>query len=536
MHRRRFFGAAASLGWFSACRPAAEAPEQPSTLAFAHGVASGDPLFDRVMIWTRVSGEPKGPEVEVEWEVARTQEFDVLVAHGRVVTGAHRDFTVKIDVTGLASDTTYYYRFSIPGPKPVVSETGTTKTLARDAQLAAFRFAMVSCANYPQGYFHVYRALAQRDDLDVVIHLGDYIYEYKNGQYGDGEALGRVPSPPYEAVTLTDYRERYSAYRLDPDLQAIHARHPFIVVWDDHESANNAWVDGAENHQSETEGDWQQRKLASIQAYMEWMPIREHPTTQGRIYRGFRIGELVDLLMLDTRLIGRDQQVDTSDVQALADSSRSLLGKSQQDWLHARLTASKNDGIVWRLLGQQVLMGQLRSGDGSPRNSDMWDGYASERERLLNHLITASIDNVVVLTGDIHSSWALELTPDPFDSETYDPQTGRGAIAVELVTPAVSSPGPVPPEDAVELAQMAIATHPHIKWVDLLHRGFVVVDVTRARLHADWYLVDTVTERRHRVTFARAFEVEPGHTRLLETSQSLLGESMPSLEEPVGRH
>lgn len=497
---------------------------------FLHGVASGDPLDDRVVLWTRVSGDSGAPEtVVVAWVVSKDASFSRVVASGVTSTDESVDFTVKVDPSGLDAGTTYYYRFRALGHD---SPIGRARTAPR-GNVARARLAVVSCSNYPYGYFNAYAALARRADLDAVIHLGDYLYEYANGAYGDGTALGRVPTPDREIVTLSDYRARHAQYKTDADLQEAHRQHPFIVVWDDHEVTNDAWQNGAENHQAE-EGDFQERKAAAIQAYFEWMPIRaEKGDARGRVYRAFQYGKLLDLIMLDTRNAGRDQQPsDPCDFATIADPERQLLGQEQEAWFFAELTRSQRRGARWRLLGQQVMFAQLvnvLAPGGCIFNPDQWDGYAAARGRVLEKLASGGIDNVVVLTGDIHSSWASELTATPFDAASYDPTTGRGSLAVELVTPGVTSPGI---DDATQAAQFggAIrATHPHIKYVDLFHRGYALLDVTRERLQCEWYHVATIREPSTQETLANALQVESGSNHLTPAAASTARKDAPAL-------
>ncbi len=516
LSRREVLELFALLGLGSACSPRGvadvEVPEPERTEAtqepspFTHGVASGDPLADRVILWTRARAMDPELVFSVRWEVAEDEAMEHIVSEGTAESSPDRDYTVKVDATGLQPGREYYYVFEALGHR---SPVGRTKTLPTGAVERA-RIAFTSCANYPQGYFNVYAALARRDDLDLILHLGDYIYEYGNGEYGDGTDLDRVPEPVGETLTLQDYRLRYATYRSDPDLQEVHRRHAFVAVWDDHESANNSWVYGAQNHDPSTEGEWSSRKAAAMSAYFEWLPIREQPDAPERIYRHFPIGDLADLIMLDTRLEGRDEQLSAEQADALAAPERTLLGKAQERWLEDRLLESAQRGAAWRLLGQQVMMGQLRDEHGRPRNTDMWDGYAPARARLFNHLATHRISDVAVLTGDIHSSWAVELAPDPFSRDAVF----RRPLAVELVTPAVSSPPPVPAEEAEALEQAALKTHPHLRWVELRHRGYVLLDLDRHRLRASWHFVDTVLERTSEARLARTYEVPRGRAEL----------------------
>lgn len=474
---------------------------------FRHGVASGDPLADGVILWTRVTGADGRDRVEVDWKVATDPDMRDVVDRGTMTTRAGRDFTVKVEPVGLSPGMTYYYQFGALGHDSVI---GRTKTLPVGG-VDRLRLGVASCSNYPFGFFNAYALIAQRADLDAVLHLGDYLYEYANGEYGDGAPIGRVPDPNREMVSLSDYRRRHAQYKTDPDLQEAHRQHPFITVWDDHESTNNAWKNGAENHDpQEGEGDWQLRKQRSIQTYHEWMPIREVSQARQQVtYRSFQFGDLVDIIMLDTRLIARDEQApEPDDLAIINDPSRTLLGKTQENWLFEELAHSKTLGTRWRLLGQQVMFGQLtpsdspnpqESGPGPIINTDQWDGYASARERVFDHLREHQIDNVVVLTGDIHSSWALDLTPKPFDAEEYNPETGQGSHAVEFITPAITSPGADSAEAAAREAAAITSGSPHIKYVDRFRRGYLLLDIDRERTQAEWYHLETVGEPSHTV-------------------------------------
>ena len=466
---------------------------ETSRRVFQHAVASGDPLADAVIIWSRVTTDAPG-SVDVAWQVARDIAFSDIAESGDLTTDEDRDYTVKVDVTGLSPATTYYYRFiALGGSSPV----GRTRTAPRGG-VARLRFAVVSCSSYAHGFFHAYRSIAKRLDLDAVLHLGDYIYEYATGQYG----TARSYEPAHEIVTLADYRGRYAYYRKDPDLQAVHLQHAFITVWDDHESANNAWVDGAENHTTSTEGNWSDRKAAAAQAYAEWMPIREReePT---KIFRSLRYGDLAEVIMLDTRSWGREVQVLQSST-SLNDPYRQLLGQDQEAWLVDRLLGST---AKWKFVGQQVMMGQLPIFF----NNDAWDGYPAARSRFLEILKANHTNNVVVLTGDIHSSWATNLTPDPNDTAAYNRQTGEGSLAVEFVAPGVTSPG-FPDGLAAAAEQAALAT-PHIKYADVSKRGYIVLDVTPERTQAAWYLYTAPEQPVVTEAFARAYATYDGENR-----------------------
>jgi alkaline phosphatase D len=368
----------------------------------------------------------------------------------------------------------------------------------------------VSCSNYPTGYFNVYRCLANRPDLDAIVHLGDYIYEFGSNRYND-PTISRAVQPANELVTLQDYRNRYAFYRQDADLQEVHRQHPFIVVWDDHEMANDAWSGGAGNH-STSQGDWRTRQRAAYRAYLEWLPIREPAGSDIHLYRRFGFGGLADLIMLDTRGL-RDQQVFSGDKAALVDPRRTLLGAAQEKWLSDTLRASQGSGAQWRILGQQILFSPLTMPNMTVLRPDVWDGYPAARERVFDMIDSGHITDVAILTGDIHSSWALDVPRDPWSA--YDPATAAGSRAVELVAPAVSSPPMFSSQAQREIAIMARPLARHLKFLEGDSRGYVLLDVTPKTLTADWYFVPTVTERSERESRAARFVCEHGSSRLV---------------------
>jgi alkaline phosphatase D len=475
-------------------------------LPFAHGIASGDPLSDAVILWTRITAPDamqSGADVEVEWRIGLDRRLRVVVQQGVVRAQAERDHTVHVDVKGLQAGATYYYQFRALGR---TSPRGRTKTLPSGAT-SRMRLAITSCANYPAGFFNAYALLA-RSDLDLVLHLGDYLYEYGNGVLGDGLPIGRLPEPSGEIVTLDDYRRRHAQYKTDADLQELHRQHPWIVVWDDHEVADNSFRLGAYNHQA-SEGDYAARKGAATRAYREWMPLRS-ASDDTPIYRGFACGDLLDLLMLDTRLDGRDEPADECDLARIDDPARQLLGPDQEAWLVAQLAASQARGTRWRFLGQQVIFAPLlESTRGCVSSADEWDGYRASRQRLLDALVSESVDNVVILTGDAHSSWAMDVARDPFDPAVYDPATGRGSELVEFVTPAISSPPVGGPSSSI------LASHPHVKFSNQTKNGYVLVDVTHDRVQADWYFPDTVRERSMQVDLGGSYQTLAGEPHLV---------------------
>jgi alkaline phosphatase D len=516
--RRRFLGQAMPLGLLPlgvACAAEMQEPGagvmglEPGDV-FRHGVASGDPLTDAVILWTRVTLPENvaergvGEVVEVEWRVARDPALADVVATGQALASPEADHCVKVDATGLSPDSVYYYDFGALGAR---SPVGRTKTLPA-AGAARARLAVVSCANYPAGYFTVYRLLAARDDLDLVLHLGDYLYEYANGTYGDGTAIGRVPEPDREIVSLADYRARHAQYKTDADLQELHRQHPMIAIWDDHEIANNGFRDGAANHQP-GEGDWAYRKQSAMRAYFEWLPIRDGGG-QPRVYRQFAFGDLFDLVTLDTRYAARPAPVSRScDGAALDDAARLLLGAEQEAWLFESLRASRARGARWRLVAQQVMLAQLSDPrEGCATEVDQWDGYAASRARLLGVLRDEAVNNVVVLTGDAHSAWAFDLADNPFDPAVYDPASGAGSLAVEIIAPSVTSPYDFGGGSASN------ASHPHLKFVDRVRHGYVLVDVTPERTQAEWYFASSVLEPSADESLGAVFEVRAGENRL----------------------
>ncbi|MCC4208675.1 alkaline phosphatase D family protein [Vibrio parahaemolyticus] len=509
-------------------------------VSFEHGVASGDPTQTQVIIWTRVT--TAASYVDVSWQVASDMEFSNVVQSGVFTTDTGRDFTVKVDVQNLNANSQYYYRFIVG---EMMSEVGQTQTLPEDGVEKA-SMAVVSCANYPAGYFHVYREILNQHEqspFDVVLHLGDYIYEYGAGGYAceDAAALGREPSKGTECITLDDYRKRYAQYRQDADLQALHAKLPMIAVWDDHELANDTWKNGAENHQDD-EGRFIDRRAAAAAAWTEWLPVRENTFSNMLIYRQFSFGNLVNLMMLDTRLVGRDKPLDYFSLSAptmeaiggLVAQSRSadreLLGTEQLAWL---MKEFNTHDAKWNVLGQQVLMSRMElpssvmtamfqlftsteekkteallavntaitgyladpSADpiSLPYNLDAWDGYYVEREKVYQ-LAKASSGNFVCLAGDTHNAWASELK-----------DVSNNPIGVEFATSSVSSPGL---EEYLALDPVAIAqmeyTLPHLvselQWADIKQRGFMRVTFTADAAQSTWYLVSTIKDKKYQVT------------------------------------
>jgi len=534
-------------------QPGGHSQFNPLLQPFYHGVASGDPLRDRVIIWTRVTPDSLSgySTIPVNWKVATDTAMQSIVQSGAAATDSSSDFTVKIDVSGLQAGTTYYYQFEQAGRLSLV---GRTRTLAI-GQVNRLKFGVVSCNNYEAGYFNAFEKLAERNDLNAVLHLGDYIYEYRGGQYGDSTTQRFVQ--PFETVNLAQYRARYSLYRLDDDLRRAHQQHPFINIWDDHESANDSWENGAQNHQP-SEGLWSDRKAASKKAFFEWLPIRENATN--KIYRSFEFGQLAELIMLDTRLEGRMEQENDVTQPALYDSSRTILGTVQRDWFTSELSAST---AKWRLIGNQVLFAPLQLGWSGPyvgqtpeqvesQFLDIWDGYPAERQRIITHLDTAGISNTVFLTGDFHSSFAFDIADTVVDDNNnyapvgnYDPQTGAGSVAVEFAPPSITSAN-FDENSSVGLANFFESLinstlpapinnnpNPHMKYTDLDRHGYIVLDVRPDSVKANWYYVTSILDSVAGENFGAAWQTVDGENHLKVARQSSPGTMLvPAPEEP----
>lgn len=532
--RRGFFQRSGSAAVAVAALPSLSLQAKAASSAFQHGVASGDPLTDGVILWTRVTPPTPKDSLSVAYVVARDTGLSDVVQQGSVKTNVSKDYTVKIDLSGLQPGTTYYYQFSFKGE---LSPIGRTRTLPVGT-VDRLRFAVVSCSNYAYGYFNAYQRIAEQADLDAVIHLGDYLYEYGDGEYGDVRKL----QPSHEILTLDDYRARHALYKTDPNAQALHRQHPMIAIWDDHETANDAWAGGAENHDPATEGEWPARVAAALQAYYEWMPVRvQIKNNLKRDNRRLIYGNLVDLYMLEERLNARSQQIPGTiptplgingftQSGAYLDETRTLLGDQEEQWLVKGLRKS---GAQWRLLGQGVMFAQLKlqgatnaAGGGVFLNPDQWDGYQPARNRIYSAIQGADggtpISNLVVLTGDIHSAFAAELTPDPNNPDTsaggYDKATGQGSVAVEFVGTSVTSPGIGDPKGVY--TALVKSQNPHMKHVDLNNRGYMLLDVDRRRVVCEYWTVPTVTSLSSEQTMSKALQVSSGSNHLTAATQT----------------
>lgn len=566
--RRRFLKAAGATGAtaaLAACgnssAPGMFMPGNPGLVdpddgaVFVHGVASGDPLSDRVMLWTRVTDPAQSSSVPVFWTVASDPQMNTVIASGVGATNAARDYTFKVDVTGLSPATTYYYRFGALGQQSAIGRTKTLPTGSPDD----LRFAVVSCSSFPHGFFNAYARIAERPDLDFVLCLGDYIYEYGNGpdEYGaDVQAGGRVYEPENEMVSLSDYRIRHGLYKRDRDLQELHRQYAFINVWDDHETTNDSFNTGAENHQPDTEGDWFERKAVGLQAYFEWLPIRQTspgdgvaddtPNNDERTFRTFQIGDLADLIMLDTRLYGREEAPEANGApiantgfSTFFDSGdvaedRQLLGQEQESWFFDQLATST---ARWKIIGQQIMFGQLKfvglpnasnllnaGGQGGQFiNPDQWDGYLRARERVWSAIRggqpapAVAVDNCVVLTGDIHTSWAMDITEDPNNIAAYNPVDGSGSMAVEFVATSITSPGLDELQGAGDTG--LLTQNPHMKYIELSQHGYVIVTATAERCQGDWFFVDDILAPSDGESFATGWFTADGDNHLAEATE-----------------
>lgn len=478
----------------------------PSLKPFYHGVASGDPLANAVIIWTRITRDYV-EELEISWAIARDERFEQMVGSGKAKTGPAQDYTVKVDVQGLEPDTYYYYRFQHGKSFSTTGRTKTTPVSPTDA----LKLAFISCSNYEGGYFNAYRTLAKQEGLDAVVHLGDYIYEYGPKTYGD-TTLERKHLPAREIISLQDYRTRYAQYRLDKDLQLAHQMHPFIAIWDDHEIANDSYVDGAQNHQP-NEGDYEARKKAAVKAYFEWLPIRENPDQ--KIYRHFSLGPMADLFMLDGRLEGRVVQAKSVDEVGFDDEHRTMLGKEQYQWLTTGLAGSK---ATWKLIGNQVIFADLDIspfGWGSPVNLDSWDGYPSEKRKLISFFQEKQLNNLLFLTGDTHCSWAFEV---PANREAYQ-KNGSSVVALELGTPSISSANidEYAPRDTVLMAEKIMASpklNSHLKYVNLRDHGYLILSLTPDKALASWHFVEALNVPTENETIGNTVTIRSGLHKL----------------------
>ena len=525
--------------------PATASAGPAANAVFRHGIASGDPTPDAVLLWTRVTPTPestpgsgRGPRVTVTWQVASDARFRNVVRQGTVETAPWRDHTVKVDVDGLAPGRWYFYRFRCAG---ATSRTGRTRTApAHDALPDHLRFGVVSCANWQAGWFSAYRGLAARDDLHAVLHLGDYLYEYAPGQYGYGRSERdiRKHQPGREMVALADYRQRHAQYKTDPDLQDAHAKFPWIITWDDHEVTNDQWRRGAENHQPD-EGDYLRRRARAHRAFDEWMPVRMDGTAKlgdgDRLFRRLKFGKLAEISMLDLRTY-RSKQVEQvafpvpQPDPALSDPDRTITGDRQLEWLKDSLD---NRRAQWKLIGNPVMIAPVNFAslpddlvqpvndvtgllpeDGLPYNVDQWDGYTADRRRVFSHIRDHAVKDALFVTGDIHSGWACEL---PYDASTYPLGDSAG---VEFVCSSVTSnnlkdiTGSPPRTTSVAVEEGIKANNRHVKYLNFDDHGFSVLDLTPKRAQMDWFVISDRADRDATIRHETSWVTRSGTGRI----------------------
>ncbi|KAI9660478.1 MAG: hypothetical protein M1821_009828 [Bathelium mastoideum] len=527
-----------------------------SNLNFTHGVASGDPYPNSVILWTRVApfyasdasndsvsgyvplynhndniNVSTGP-ICVQYKVSEDRNFTSVVTSGQAYTSSDVDYTVKVEATGLQPYTTYYYQFNVCGSSKA-SQLGRTKTTpAADDAVTGVGLAVYSCSNYPFGYFNAFGNPVRKDSVDYVIHLGDYIYEYANGDYGYGQTIDRIPLPDKTIFTLYDYRTRLATYRNDPDLQLSHGTFPWIPVWDDHEVADNTYRD-ASSELNNTEQSFvqdggvsvDQRKMNAVRAYFEWMPIRQVEMDDNlRIWRSFSIGTLFDLIMLDTRHYDRsitDLYWNTHYVHQLSDDAgRSMMGSRQENWFYNSLSSSANRGATWRIIGSQTVFSRMNEsvayGNVDPLDYDAWDGYQSNRNRTLNHLYSNNIGNNIMISGDSHASWVSDLVW--LDDHPYDNASGAGSIGVEFAGSAVSSPCPygqnISLSSANNYSHWLTDANRELQWQDLYYRGYFELHVSHDKLDAQYYGMPTIVTRNPYEISLANFTVQAGANRI----------------------
>ena len=511
-----------------------------SSQGFTHGVASGEPGHDRVLLWTRYAAVQDTP---LTWQVLEADANRRVIAEGEVSASPDNDFCAKAWATGLEPGRWYYFRFV--APDGTMSDLGRTRTLP-EGRAASWKMAVFSCSNIGFGWFNAYAHAADAGDFDCALHLGDYFYEYPAGNYPSAEqtAAGRNVLPPSETVSLADYRNRFALYRSDRDLQRLHQLYPMIAGWDDHESTNDSWEGGAQNHQPDTEGSWSVRKAASMRAYREWMPVSDEPWAE------YQVGDLATLYRLETRLTARAEQFDYTSILKGSDSpeetvarleafrdgtyldpAREVLGEKQQAWLAEGMKRSRRDGTIWQVLVQQVLMGKLSSATslndrlsagvpdyvlerirnsafaseaGLPLNMDAWDGYPAARARVFEAALDADA-NLISLAGDTHNAWAFDL------------DHGGQKVGVEFGGHSVTSPGfegylpQIAPED---IARAMVERNPELQFMDSSQRGYMAVELTPGSATSEYRFLSSVKQKGAGVVGTRRISTLAGARRL----------------------
>jgi alkaline phosphatase D len=532
--RRQLF-ATAGFGLAGLMLPGGPAMAQAllGLTGFTHNVASGEPAADSVLLWTRYVSATGAPS-KVRVEISETRDFAKVAGGGQMVTGPWRDHTVKITVDGLRPGTTHFYRFI--APDGIMSPIGRTKTLPV-GKLAKFNMAIFSCSNLGFGEFNAYGHAAARGDIDLWLHMGDYLYEYGRGGYDGGKKFAERIFPTDEILNLTDYRLRYASYRADPQLQALHANAPMIPSTDDHETTNDSWEGGAQNHQSD-EGDWGNRRNAAMQVWREWLPVGEEP------WKAYQLGELGTYLRTNTREIGRSKPYSGREFMQAADPAKAfaefrdgpwqdpamtMFGTEQEVWL-SKTMASRKAG--WTVLGSGTNMGRVftpenaldffpkdapernknftRAGiaaakAGLPNNFDNWGGYPAARSRLLRAAQRNDAD-LIVVTGDSHNGWAFDL-----------PEGGKPA-GVEFGGHSVTSPGYESATQGTDPATIARgvveASKAELRWMDSSNRGYMMLSLTPQAATNEWVFMDTVKDLSLTIKKSHRMKVRPGRKTL----------------------
>lgn len=482
---------AAGLSQLVGCSPA------PATARFAHGVASGDPTPSGLVLWTRLSAVPGG--ARLRWNVALDQGLESLLASGEVEADPEHDYTAHVEVEGLPSGTQVFYAFEVLTTEGIVqSPIGRARTLPEDPERA--RIGVACCASLAHGWLHGYRFLAERE-LDLVLHLGDAIYEFASGEYGSLRGY----DPPHACRTLDDYRRRHAQYRSEPEAQALRAAHAICALWDDHEFVNDAFQDGSYFHDPAW-GSFAERRDAARRAFFEWTPVRRSPDAPDRIYRSLSFGSLLHLVLVDGRMDGRSYQ--PFDESERRDPRRQMISPAQEAWLIGELS---RDDVRYRVMAQQVLFAH------HPEVAawDAWEGYEAQRRRILGALASGPSSTFLAIAGDSHASWASELALDPFDRAGYDPITGRGSLGVELGVPGISSPN-LDPRDAPFEEARILSEGPQHRFTEQSSRGFLILELdahsARAQ-HVFVYGIERPTTGRERL--GPTHEVLAGTSRLV---------------------
>ncbi|GGB52804.1 alkaline phosphatase D [Lentibacillus populi] len=489
-----------------------------SDYPFSLGVASGDPLPDSVVLWTRLAPKPlegggaPARNIPVQWELAKDESFHHIVQRGTAIARPELAHSIHVEVERLQSNTVYFYRFNAGGES---SQVGRTKTLpAYGSSVSSLTFAFASCQQYEHGYYTAYKHMA-KEDLDLVFHLGDYIYEYGPNEYVSGSGNVRTHSGP-EIKTLTDYRNRHAQYRTDEDLQSAHAAFPWVVTWDDHEVENNYADVIPEKDQSV--GEFIERRIAAYQAYYEHMPLRRSSMPHGadmQLYRSFSYGDLANFFVLDTRQYRSDQaNGDTSSPQTpeSLDPSRTLLGEKQEAWLKENLSNSKTK---WNVLAQQIFFAKQNFGkspDEPLYSMDGWDGYTPSRKRITDFCASKEMNNLIVLTGDVHASWASNLMAD------FNDQNSR-LLGAEFVGTSITSGGNGADKRAD--TDRILEQNPHIKFFND-YRGYVRCHITPSQWKADYRVVPFVTKPGAAISTRASFIYEKDQEGLKELAASLV--------------